>query len=166
MFLTFFIMAPVWQDVNNNSLQPYLNKQISQQQAMDRAAVPLKKFMSRYTREKDLALFVKVSGIARPKTINDVPLWVLIPAYVISELKTAFLIGFVIYIPFLVVDMVVSAVLMAMGMMMLPPTGNDYLHSDSRSGVNCRACCGVSGVGVSGGYANSGDDAGNDSQND
>ncbi|MGK0289773.1 MAG: flagellar biosynthetic protein FliP [bacterium] len=121
MFITFFIMAPVWTEVNDNALKPYFNKKISQKEAMNRAVVPIKKFMVRYTREKDLGLFVKIAKIKRPRTISDVPVWVVIPAFITSELKTAFMIGFLIYIPFLVIDMVVSSVLMAMGMMMLPP---------------------------------------------
>ena len=121
LFLSFFIMAPVWKDVNDQALQPYFKKQISQQEAMDRGVRPLKKFMVKFTREKDLALFVRIAKIERPKNVSEVPIWVVIPAYVISELKTAFQMGFIIYIPFLVIDMVVSSVLMAMGMMMLPP---------------------------------------------
>lgn len=121
MFLTFFIMAPVWQDVHQQALKPYFDKKISQEVMLDRASEPVKQFMTRYTREKDLALFVRIANIERPKNIQDVPVWVMIPAFVISELKTAFQIGFIIYIPFLVIDMVVASVLMAMGMMMLPP---------------------------------------------
>jgi len=114
-------MEPVWSDVNKNALQPYLDKKMSQSQALDRAEQPLKQFMQRFIREKDLALFVRIAKIPRPRTIDDVPFHVIVPAYVISELKTAFQIGFLIYMPFLVVDLVVSSVLMAMGMMMLPP---------------------------------------------
>lgn len=121
LFLTFFIMEPVWSDVNKNALQPYLDKKLSQSQALDRAAQPLKQFMQRFIREKDLALFIRIAKIPRPRTIEDVPFHVMVPAYIISELKTAFQIGFLIYMPFLVVDLVVSSVLMAMGMMMLPP---------------------------------------------
>mgnify|MGYP000567871243 CR=1 FL=1 len=121
MFLTFFIMAPVWNDINTKAFDPYMSNRISQQNALDQATVSIKKFMAKYTREKDLGLFVRISGIKAPRNINDIPLWVMIPAFVISELKTAFIIGFVIYIPFLVIDMIVAAVLMAMGMMMLPP---------------------------------------------
>lgn len=121
LFLTFFVMEPVWSDINANALRPYLDKRLSQDQALDRAAVPLKAFMQKFIREKDLALFVRISNIPRPRTINDVPIHVIIPAFIISELKTAFQIGFLLYVPFLVVDLVVSSVLMAMGMMMLPP---------------------------------------------
>lgn len=121
LFLTFFIMEPVWSDINKNALRPYLDKKISQDQALDRAGKPLKTFMQRFVREKDLALFVGIANIPRPRTIDDVPFHVIVPAFIISELKTAFQIGFLLYIPFLVVDLVVSSVLMAMGMMMLPP---------------------------------------------
>ena len=121
MFLTFFIMAPTWGEVYDQALTPYFDKKMAQDEAFDRALRPIKKFMITYTREKDLSLFVRIAKIKRPKNISEVPVWVVIPAFVISELKTAFQMGFIIYIPFLVIDMVVSAVLMAMGMMMLPP---------------------------------------------
>ena len=121
LFLTFFIMQPVWSDVNREALQPYLNKELSQEQALERASAPLKQFMQTFIREKDLALFVQIADIPRPRNIQDVPFHVVVPAFVISELKTAFQVGFLIYVPFLVVDLVVSSVLMAMGMMMLPP---------------------------------------------
>ncbi len=121
LFLTFFIMAPLWLNVHQKALKPYLDKRMSQEVAIDRASVPIKLWMAKFTREKDLALFVRIAKIKRPKNINEVPIWVVIPAFIISELKTAFQMGFIIYIPFLVIDMVVSAVLMSMGMMMLPP---------------------------------------------
>lgn len=121
LFLTFFVMRPVFEDVNTKALRPYLAGTISQDKAVDEALVPLRRFMFNQTRDADLALFVRLSKIETPKTRVDVPTMVLIPAFVISELKTAFQIGFIIYLPFLVIDMVVSAVLMAMGMMMLPP---------------------------------------------
>ena len=121
LFLTIFVMMPVYQDINENALQPYLDNRITQEIFLERTSIPVKRFMQQYTREKDLALFMKITNLPRPRTIDDVPIWVVIPAFVLSELKTAFQIGFVIYIPFLVIDMVVSAVLMAMGMMMLPP---------------------------------------------
>ncbi|MFA6011560.1 MAG: flagellar type III secretion system pore protein FliP [Desulfobacteraceae bacterium] len=121
LFITFFIMKPVWQDVYQNALSPYLEKQITYQVAFDRAAVPVKKFMLANTREKDIALFVKISGDEKPKTRDDLSLLHLTPAFVISELQTSFIIGFVIYIPFLILDMVVASVLLSMGMMMLPP---------------------------------------------
>ncbi len=121
LFLTFFIMEPVWSDIYNNAFQPYMDKRLSQSQALERATIPLKNFMQRFTREKDLALFMRIAKVPRPNTIADVPFYVIVPAFIISELKTAFQIGFILYVPFLVVDLVVSSVLMSMGMMMLPP---------------------------------------------
>jgi len=121
MFLTFFIMNPVWQQVNTEAYQPWKAKQISQEQALERAVMPVRKFMLSQTREKDLALFVSLSKMQQPKNANDIPTLTIIPAFMISELRTAFQIGFLIYIPFIVVDMVVASVLMSMGMMMLPP---------------------------------------------
>jgi flagellar biosynthesis protein FliP len=121
LFLTFFIMTPVWQKVNNEALQPYMEEQIAGEKALDIAAQPIKDFMLRQTREKDLALFIKISNAKRPDKPSDVTLPVMIPAFVISELRTAFQIGFLIYIPFLVIDMVVASVLLSMGMLMLPP---------------------------------------------
>jgi flagellar biosynthetic protein FliP len=121
MFLTFFIMTPVWQQINNEAYKPWKAQQISQEQAMERAVKPVRKFMLSQTREKDLALFVSLSKLQRPKNADDIPTLTIIPAFMISELRTAFQIGFLIYIPFIVVDMVVASVLMSMGMMMLPP---------------------------------------------
>ncbi|OPX89323.1 MAG: Flagellar biosynthetic protein FliP precursor [Pelotomaculum sp. PtaB.Bin104] len=121
LFLTAFIMAPTYKQINEEALQPYLNNQVGQQEAQDLAAKPLQSFMLRQTREKDLGLFVNLAKIERPEKPEDVPLYVVIPAFVISELKTAFEIGFLLFIPFLVIDMVVASILMAMGMFMLPP---------------------------------------------
>jgi len=121
LFLTFFVMAPTWRDINREALQPYLQGKITQEQAFTRGMAPLRSFMFKQTREKDLALFVKMADLKRPRTRADVPNYVLIPSFVISELKTAFQIGFVIFVPFLVIDMVVSSALMSMGMLMLPP---------------------------------------------
>jgi len=121
LFLTFFIMAPVVKDVNQNALQPYLKSQITQQVALDRAAQPLRKFMFKQTRAKDIQLFYSLSTEPRPQQQSDVPTYILIPAFVISELKTAFEIGFAIYVPFIVIDMVVASILLSMGMMMIPP---------------------------------------------
>ncbi|HLP17853.1 MAG TPA: flagellar type III secretion system pore protein FliP, partial [Bacteroidota bacterium] len=121
MFLTFFVMAPTWNEVNTEALQPYLNGKLTQQQAYDKGIEPIRQFMFRQTREKDLALFMKLSNIDKPNSRADIPTLVLIPAYAISELRTGFIIGFVLFIPFLVIDIVVSSILMAMGMMMLPP---------------------------------------------
>lgn len=121
LFLTFFIMTPVWESVNQNALQPYLVKQITQQQALEKALAPIRAFMIKQTREKDLALLVDISKTPRPKSIADVGTTVLVPAFILSELKTAFQIAFMLYVPFLVIDMVVASVLLSMGMMMLPP---------------------------------------------
>jgi flagellar biosynthetic protein FliP len=121
LFLTIFIMAPVWQKINADALQPYLDKKISNQQAFDSAVIPLREFMFKQTREKDLALFVDIAKLKRPESPADIPTTVLIPSFIISEIKTAFEIGLLLYIPFLIIDMVVAAVLLSMGMMMLPP---------------------------------------------
>lgn len=121
LFMTFFIIKPVSQQIYEESLNPYLEREITYEQAFEKAQRPIRKFLLNNTRETDLALFVKGADIKKPETRDDISLIVLIPAYVISELKTAFIIGFVLYIPFLVIDMVVASVLLAMGMMMLPP---------------------------------------------
>jgi flagellar biosynthetic protein FliP len=121
LFLTFFNMNPVFSKVNDDALQPYLKGRISQEAALTKALEPMRDFMFRQTREKDLALFVYLSKSPRPASPADVPTLVLIPAFVISELKTAFQMGFLIYIPFLIIDMVVASTLMSMGMLMLPP---------------------------------------------
>jgi flagellar biosynthetic protein FliP len=121
LFLTFFIMAPTLGDLNQTALQPYLKGEVSQTAALDKASVSIKKFMFQHTRQKDLKLFLDYSKAAPPSGIEDTPLTALVPAYAISELKTAFQMGFMIFIPFLVIDMVIASTLMAMGMMMLPP---------------------------------------------
>lgn len=121
LFITFFVMSPVWQQVNTQAFRPYKAGEISQEQAMDRAVAPMRKFMLSQVREKDLALFLSLSKMPRPRNADEIPTLTIIPAFMISELQTAFQIGFLIYIPFLVVDMVVASVLMSMGMMMLPP---------------------------------------------
>ena len=121
LFLTFFIMMPIWQKINNNALQPYLHEKISQEVALKEAINPIRNFMLKQTREKDLGLFIKMAKINKPKNEDDIPTTILIPAFVISELKTAFIIGFVLFVPFLIIDMVVASVLLSMGMMMLPP---------------------------------------------
>ena len=121
LFLTFFTMSPYLEQVNKNAWQPYLAGQISQDVAVTEALKPMREFMFKQARENDVALFINLSDGPRPETQNDVPTTVLIPAFVISELKTAFQIGFLIYIPFIVVDMVVASTLMSMGMMMVPP---------------------------------------------
>jgi len=121
MILTFFIMQPVGEKAYSTGIKPYIQKKIGYQEAFVKTVEPFKAFMIRNTREKDLALFFRIRKLKNPKNVQDVPLLVAIPAFMISELKTAFEIGFLIYMPFLVIDMVVSSILMSMGMMMLPP---------------------------------------------
>jgi flagellar biosynthetic protein FliP len=121
LFLTYFTMSPYLAQVNHNALQPYLAGTISQETALTEGLKPMREFMFKQTRESDLALFVNLSGEARPNSQADIPTTTLIPAFIISELKTAFQIGFMLYIPFIVIDMVVASTLMSMGMMMLPP---------------------------------------------
>lgn len=121
LFLTFFIMGPVFDKIYAEAYQPFSENQIAMQEAMDKGAEPLKAFMLKQTRESDLALFIKMSQSEAPETSEDISLRVLIPAFMTSELKTAFQIGFAIFIPFLIIDMVVASVLMAMGMMMVSP---------------------------------------------
>lgn len=122
IFLTFFIMRPAFEEMNQQSLQPYLKGSISQDIALENALKPLRLFMFKQTRSEDLSLFVRLSKEAdAPKNLAEVSTFVLIPSFIVSELKTAFQIGFMLFLPFLVIDIVVSSVLMAMGMMMLPP---------------------------------------------
>ena len=121
LFLTLFVMGPTMDKIYVEAYQPLSENRIQMSEALDKGAAPLRAFMLKQTRETDLALFVKMSGSAAPKTAADVPLRVLIPAYITSELKTAFQIGFAVFIPFLVIDMVVASILMAMGMMMVSP---------------------------------------------
>ncbi|KRE05443.1 flagellar biosynthesis protein flip [Bacillus sp. Root239] len=121
LFLTFFIMAPTFSQVNEQALQPLLKEKITLNQAYEKAAEPMKEFMSAHTRQKDLTLFLEYADIDKPSSVQDIPLTALVPAYAISELKTAFQIGFMIFIPFLIIDMIIASVLMSMGMMMLPP---------------------------------------------
>lgn len=121
LFLTFFIMAPTFSEVYNEALEPLFNEEITLDEAYETASVPLKEFMAKHTRQKDLALFLNYSGAKRPESVEDIPMSALIPAFAISELKTAFQIGFMIFIPFLIIDMAVASILMSMGMMMLPP---------------------------------------------
>jgi flagellar biosynthesis protein FliP len=122
LFLTFFVMGPVFSQANHDAVQPLLKGKITQEQAFDRGIEPFRAFMLKQVREKDLQLFVDLSGKKAPKDPKDVPTTTLVPAYVISELRAAFLIGFVVFIPFIVIDLVVSASLSAMGMAMLPPS--------------------------------------------
>ncbi len=121
MILTYFVMEPIGQQSYNEGIKPYIAKEISYDEAFDKATKPFKSFMIRNTREKDLALFVRIRHLENPKNIDAVPLSVVTPAFVISELKTSFEIGFLIFLPFLIIDMVVASILMSMGMMMLPP---------------------------------------------
>ncbi|MDL4840075.1 flagellar type III secretion system pore protein FliP [Aquibacillus rhizosphaerae] len=121
LFLTFFIMAPTLQEINEQALTPLFEEEITLDEAYERASTPIKEFMAKHTRQKDLALFMNYSQMDRPESVEDIPLTTLVPAFAISELKTAFQMGFMIFIPFLVIDMAVASVLMSMGMMMLPP---------------------------------------------
>lgn len=121
LFLTIFLMLPTFEKVNDQAIQPYLAGKINQEAAFENALGPMREFMFKQTREKDLALFVDASKSPRPKSKDDISTWVLIPAFVISELKTAFEISFMIFLPFIIIDMIVASVLMSLGMMMLPP---------------------------------------------
>lgn len=121
LFLTFFVMMPVYTEINRDALQPYLAQDIQFREALDIAGKPVRNFMLRQVSEKDIALFVRISRMPPPRTIDDLPFEVIIPAFIISELKTGFIIGFILFIPFLVLDMIVASVLLSMGMMMLPP---------------------------------------------
>ncbi|OCS87686.1 flagellar type III secretion system pore protein FliP [Caryophanon tenue] len=121
LFLTFFVMTPVLSQVNEEALQPLFAEEIGLEEAYDRAAGPFKEFMAEHTRQQDLELFLEYNGAEAPASVDEIPLTMLVPAFVISELKTAFQMGFMIFIPFIVIDMIVASVLMAMGMMMLPP---------------------------------------------
>ncbi|GAB4435788.1 MAG: flagellar type III secretion system pore protein FliP [Anaerolineae bacterium] len=122
LFLTFFVMAPTWNNIYTEALQPYMNQEISQEDAAAIGLGHIRTFLFRQTRERDIALFVNLADVPRPQAPDDVPTYVLVPAFVISELKTAFQMGLIIFIPFLIIDMVVASALMSMGMMMLPPS--------------------------------------------
>ena len=121
MILTFFVMEPVGTKAYDSGIKPYIEKKIGYEEAFDKTALPFKNFMIRNTREKDLALFLRIRKMKNPQRVEDVPLSIVIPSFIISELKTAFEIGFLLFLPFLVIDMVVASILMSMGMMMLPP---------------------------------------------
>ena len=121
IFMTVAIMAPVGKQINDQALQPYLNEEIGYKEALKLAEQPVRQFLFKHTREKDLSIFFSITKMERPKSKEDVPTMILVPAYMISELKTGFQIGFLIYIPFLILDMVVASILLSMGMMMLPP---------------------------------------------
>jgi flagellar biosynthesis protein FliP len=122
LLLTFFIMGPTFQEVNKQALQPFLEGKMEQSEAYDKASGPMKEFMAKQTRESDLKLFLGYRNVKNVQSIDDIPLTALVPAFAISELKTAFQMGFLIFIPFVVIDMIVASILMAMGMMMLPPS--------------------------------------------
>lgn len=121
LFLTFFIMAPTFHDVYTDALDPLFNEEITLDEAYEQASLPLKNFMASNTRQKDLTLFLNYAKIDKPETVQDIPITALVPAFAISELKTAFQMGFMIFVPFLIIDMVVASILMSMGMLMLPP---------------------------------------------
>lgn len=121
LFLTFFIMAPTFSEVYEQGLSPLFAEEITLDEAYENASVPLKEFMAQHTRQKDLQLFMRYTEAESPETVQDIPLTTLVPAFAISELKTAFQMGFMIFIPFLIIDMAVASILMSMGMMMLPP---------------------------------------------
>ena len=121
LFLTFFVMAPTFNDIYQNAMQPLVQQQITTDEALSRAAGPIKKFMAGHTRNEDLSLFIDMSRSPQPTTVETAPLQALVPAFMLSELKRAFEIGFLIFVPFLIIDMAVASILMSMGMMMLPP---------------------------------------------
>lgn len=121
LFITLFIMAPVANQINNEALQPYAKGEITQEQALERGAAPLRQFMLKQTNDKDLKLFMEIAEVGTVSSVEEIPLSTIIPAFIISELRAAFIMGFLIFIPFIVIDMVVSSTLMSMGMMMLPP---------------------------------------------
>ena len=121
LFLTVFIMSPVWQQIKTAAVQPYVDQKLTGEEAIERGLQPLKTFMVNQTREKDLALFLSITKAPRPKNVQDIPVSAVVPAFMISELRTAFEIGFLLFLPFLIIDMVVASVLLSMGMMMLPP---------------------------------------------
>ena len=121
LFLTMFVMGPVWKEINDGALKPYMQEELNQFEALKLAEIPIKKFMLNHIREKDLSLFVNLSDNKNPKNMEDISIQTVVPAFIISELKTAFQIGFLIYITFLILDMVVASILLSMGMMMLPP---------------------------------------------
>ena len=121
LFLTMFVMGPVWSEINEGALKPYMEEELGQFEALKLAEIPIKRFMFNHTREKDLSLFINLSEDKSPESEEDISIQTIVPAFIISELKTAFQIGFLIYIPFLILDMVVASILLSMGMMMLPP---------------------------------------------
>ncbi len=121
LFITFFVMAPTWKKVNDDALKPLMDKKISMEEAYDKGIEPIRDFMFRNVRDADLELFIGMSNLERPKTKEDLPTYVVVPAFALSELRAGFIIGFFLFIPFLMIDMIISSILMSMGMMMLPP---------------------------------------------
>lgn len=121
LFITFFIMAPVFNKINDDAIQPLMKNEITTAQAYDKGIEPLRQFMFKNTREADLELFIGLANMSRPSNQNDIPTYILIPSFVISELRAGFIIGFFLFIPFIMVDMIISSILLSMGMMMLPP---------------------------------------------
>ena len=122
LILTFFVMAPTYNKINQEAIQPYLKNQITQEIALERSMVPIREYMVKYTKEKEIALFIKMAKMEKPKNWQTVPTYIILPAFILSELKAAFIIGFVLFLPFLVIDIVVASVLVSMGMVFLPPT--------------------------------------------
>ena len=122
LILTFFVMAPTIDKINTTAVQPYLKNQITQQVALEKASVPIRAFMIKHTEEKEIGLFLKMAKMEKPKNWESVPTYIILPSFVLSELKTAFIIGFVIFLPFLVIDIIIASILVSMGMMFLPPT--------------------------------------------
>lgn len=122
LILTFFVMAPTYNKINQEAIQPYLKNQVTQEIALERSMVPIREFMIKYTKEKEIALFIKMAKMEKPKNWQSVPTYIILPAFILSELKAAFIIGFVLFLPFLVIDIVVASVLVSMGMVFLPPT--------------------------------------------
>ncbi|MEJ5350758.1 MAG: flagellar type III secretion system pore protein FliP [Melioribacteraceae bacterium] len=121
LFITFFIMAPTWSKVNEQALQPLMDNKITVKEAYDKGIEPIREFMFRNTRDEDMELFVSLSQMPRPKNRSELPTYILIPSFVLSELRAGFIIGFFLFVPFLMIDMIVSSILMSMGMMMMPP---------------------------------------------
>lgn len=122
LILTFFVMAPTFNKINESAVQPYLANQITQQVAFEKASLPIREFMIKHTHEKEIGLFISMAKLEKPKNWMEVPTYIVIPAFVLSELKTAFIIGFVVFLPFLVIDIIVASILVSMGMLFLPPT--------------------------------------------
>lgn len=121
LFITFFVMAPTWNKVNEDALKPLMDEKITTEEAYNKGIEPIREFMFKHVRDEDLGLFVSLANMTRPNNRNELPTYIVIPAFVLSELRTGFIIGFFLFIPFLMVDMIVSSILMSMGMMMLPP---------------------------------------------